>query len=175
MKTIHTRNRVASFVIAILLLLPISPALAGGAHKHHGGGGDVFVTFTKWGSGANPSDSTLGFFAGIVGGDVTGTFVGEVLIKKVSANPLLTNGMVHLEAIYEVQAGTHQGNHSFTALIQGGQNLVTGAAVLDGAILAGWRLGAPVHVHYQKISSCAGNQAGPCFQGTIEIERDSED
>ena len=46
-----------------------------------------------------------------------------------------------------------------------------GAALLDGVILAGWRTGAHVHVEFQKISSCAGKPAGPCFEGTIHIER----
>jgi len=166
MTTLRNRSRVASFVIAILLLLPISSAVAGAAPKpkHHGGGGDVIVTFTKW-------ITTYPAMAGFVGGDVRGVFVGEVLDRKVSTNPLLTSGMIRLEAIYEVQAG----RHSFTALIQGGENAVTGAAVLDGVILAGWRTGELVHVEFQQKADCPGAPAGACFQGTIQIERDSDD
>jgi hypothetical protein len=78
--------------------------------------------------------------------------------------------VIGLEAMYEVQAG----DRSFTALIRGGQN-AAGAALLDGVILAGWRTGAQVHVAYQKTSSCAGKPAGPCFEGTIHIERAPED
>ena len=36
MKTISIQTRFASFVIAILLLLQISPALAGGPHEQRG-------------------------------------------------------------------------------------------------------------------------------------------
>jgi hypothetical protein len=82
-----------------------------------------------------------------------------------------TTGTVALDALYEVQAG----DHSFTALIQGGQNNVTRKALLDGVILDGWRTGARVHVEYTVISGCAGMPAGPCFEGTIRILRDSDD
>ena len=53
-----------------------------------------------------------------------------------STNPAV-NSIVRLEAIYEIRAG----DHSFTALIRGGTNNLTGAAQLDGVVLAGWRTG----------------------------------
>jgi hypothetical protein len=109
--------------------------------------------------------------AGLVGGDVSGVFVGEVLQRQVSTNPLLTSGMIRLEAIYEVQAGAH----SFTAMIRGGENSVTGAAVLDGVILAGWRTGEPVHVEFQQKANCVGAPPGACFEGTIHIDRASKE
>ena len=63
---------------------------------------------------------------------------------------------------------------SFTALIRGGQSGDTAAALgigrLDGVILSGWRAGARVQVIFQKVASCAGKPAGPCFEGTIQIE-----
>ena len=67
------------------------------------------------------------------------------------------------------------GNHSFTALIRGGQNNETGTAILDGVILGGWRTGELVHVEYEVRADCAGAPAGTCFQGTIHIERASRD
>ena len=108
--------------------------------------------------------------AGIVGGDVAGDFVGEVLDRRVSTTGTVTAQIVALDALYEVQAG----DHSFTALIQGGQNNVTRKAMLDGVILDGWRTGARVHVEFSVISGCAGKPAGPCFEGTIRILRDSD-
>jgi hypothetical protein len=50
---------------------------------------------------------------------------------------------------------------------------VTGAALLDGVILAGWRTGAPVHVAFDTITTgCFGAPAGKtCFVGTIHVGR----
>lgn len=79
--------------------------------------------------------------------------------------------IVFLEAIYAVQSG----KRSFTALIRGGQDNETNRAILDGVILSGWRTGAPVHVEFDVIGSCAGKPQGPCFKGTISISRDSKD
>ena len=62
------------------------------------------------------------------------------------------------------------GDHSFTALIHGGQNNQTGGAVLDGVILGGWRTGDRVHVEYRVKTNCLGAPAGTCFQGTIRID-----
>jgi hypothetical protein len=148
----------------------------------------VEVAFTKWRTAQIPplpAVTVRSLFAGIVGGDLgEGDFVGEVLDRKVSTpctafDPLcppgttpatITGSIIALHAVYEVQVG----EHSFTALIQGGTNGVTTAALLNGVILAGWRTGAPVHVAFQTISSCTdrdGVTHGPCFQGTIRIER----
>ena len=201
MKTIGVQSRIVSLVIAIPLLLQISPVLAGGppddqiammqgsrfpgspvaatekAEDRHRG--RVEVTFTKW---AKPGSTTaFSLFEGFTGGDVAGAFVGEVLDRRVSQPQPHHNGIVSLEAMYEVQAIGE--NRSFTALIRGGTNTVTGAALLDGVILAGWRTGARVHVEFQTMpapspteSGCAGAPAGKtCFQGTIRIERDSKD
>jgi len=184
MKTMGVQSRVVSLVIAIPLLLQISPVLAGGppdeqlamtqGSRSPGSpvpatekAGDkhrrrVEVTFTKW-------TTTSPLMAGVTGGDVAGVFVGEVLQRQDSANGRIRR----LEAMYEVQAVDV--DHSFTALIRGGTNLFTGAALLDGVILAGWRTGARVHVEFQTLTSCDGKPAGPCFQGTIHIDRASED
>ena len=121
------------------------------------------ITFTKW-------FTAYPLMTGFTGGDAPGTFVGEVLQRQVSVNPGL-NGIVRLEAVYEVQAG----DRSFTALIRGGSNNVTGAAVLDGVILAGERTGAPVHVTFQTVPGAIGCLGAPigatCFEGTIHVGR----
>ena len=185
MNNIDLRRCVASFGTAAVFVLQISPALAGppqadiavaqgarfpglpvhGADKaRKGDPAPVEVTFTKW--------ITTGLnLAGETGGDVPGVFGGEVLQRIVSTNSNITQ-IIALEAIYEVQA--YNGRHSFTALLRGGQTGDTtaalGSAILDGVILAGWRTGAQVRVEFQKISSCAGKPAGPCFQGTMYID-----
>jgi hypothetical protein len=172
-----TQSRlIASATIASVLLLNMSSAsLANGApnrrHEH-----DTVVTFTKWVTAVvppNPGEAAASRFlmAGIVGGDVAGDFVGEVLDRRVSTTGTITAQIVALDALYEVRAG----DHSFTALIQGGQNNTTRKALLEGVILDGWRTGARVHVEFTVISGCAGKPAGPCFEGTIRILRDSDD
>ena len=125
----------------------------------------VEVTFTKW-------ITTYPLMEGVTGGDIHGLFVGEVLQRQVSVNPNL-NAVVRLEAIYEVQ----DGGRSFTALIRGGTDAVSGAAFLEGVVLAGWRVGAPVHAQFQTLpGGCAGAPAGAaCFEGTIRIGRAPRD
>ena len=110
--------------------------------------------------------------AGFTEGDVEGAFLGEVLNRQVSLN----GRVIWLEAIYEVQAG----DHSFTALIRGGTGetiagepaSVSGAALLDGVILSGWRIGAKVHVAFQTTTNCADAPTpDTCFKGTITVSQ----
>lgn len=149
----------------------------------------IDVTFTKWrtaGVAASPGVPARHLFKGVVGGDLgDGSFVGEVLDRQVSTPctsttldppcsatvPTITGSIIALQAIYEVQVG----EHSFTALIDGGTDGATGAALLNGVILAGWRAGAKVHVEFATIPGAIGcvNKGGPagatCFQGTIRV------
>lgn len=175
----HRRSRIISSVIAIVLLLHVSPALASGATQDDDGERGVVVRFTKWVTAVVPANPALVaprrlLMAGIVRGDVgAGAFVGEVLDRKVSTLGNITVPIVALHAIYEVQAG----EYSFTALIQGGQNNA-GRGLLDGVILEGWQTGARVHVEFRTLSSCIdrdGVTHGPCFRGTIRILADSDD
>ena len=160
MSTTRTHRRVTSLVGAVVMLLPVSLAMSEG---HGDRNRPVEVTFTKW-------VTTFPLMEGYWGGDPANIYVGEVFQRQVSVNPGL-NGIVRLEAIYEIQ----NGDHSFTALIRGGTNAVTGDAILDGVILAGWRVGAPVRVEFQTIpgtTGCVGAPPGaPCFQGTIHVGR----
>jgi hypothetical protein len=189
MKTIGVQSHVGSFVVAVALLLQISPALAGAPdaapamtqgsrvpgfpvpstdaarNKHR----TVVITFTKW-------ITTYPLMTGFTGGDVAGDFVGEVLERQVSRDLRV----IKLEAIYEVQSG----EHSFTALIRGGTGETkkgepandSGAALLDGVILTGWRTGAKVHVAFQTTTNCPGTTDVPkCFRGTITVSPDSQD
>ena len=166
------RRLLAAVMIAFVLLLNMASARAtpDDHHKH-----DTIVTFTKWVTAVVPpipgeAAASRFLMAGIVGGDVAGDFVGEVLDRRVSTTGTVTAQIVALDALYEVQAG----DHSFTALIQGGQNNATRKALLEGVILDGWRTGARVQVEFNVISGCDGKPAGPCFEGTIRILRNSD-
>ena len=170
MKT-HRRLVASAMIASVLLPSALANGAPNGRHKR-----DTIVTFTKWVTVVVPpipgeAVASRFLMAGIVGGDVAGDFVGEVLDRRVSTTGTVTAQIVALDALYEVQAG----DHSFTALIQGGQNNATRKALLDGVILDGWRTGARVHVEFTVISGCPGKPAGPCFEGTIRILRDSDD
>ena len=200
MKIIGVQSRVSPFVLAVVLLVQLSPALATGQPdarqatiqgSHFPGipvpstettrdrrRGPVEVTFTKWVTGPVfvPDNFGItegrGLMEGFTGGDIPGIFVGEVLQGQPSANPALQAGISKIEAIYEVH--DLNGNHVFTALIRGGTNRATGAALLEGVVLAGWRTGARVHVAFQTMTNCAGAPAGKCFQGAIRVGRAPE-
>ena len=163
-------------IFVVLIMSLMSWAVVTRASGDPGGGGQpVVITFTKWISGGSAPDFWL---AGVVGGDVVGGFAGEVLTLQNTTNPNITS-ITRLAAIYEIQDNT--GSHSFTALIQGGQDNQTDKALLDGTILGGWRTGARVHVQFKQINdsavcTSAGAPSGtrPCFQGTIRIPPDSQ-
>jgi len=169
------------------MLLPVFPVSVAMAEGKGDPNRPIEVTFMKWRTAVLPPSGveTRSLFKGIVDGDLgTADFVAEVLGRQAStpctalAPPCppdipVTGSIAALQAIYEVQAG----EHSFTALIQGGTDGVTGAALLDGVILAGWRTGAPVQVDFQTISAATGGCAGAppatttCFAGTIHVGR----
>jgi hypothetical protein len=175
---IQSIGRFVSACLLAFVVAPPGPAFATDATDSGGRDHDrpIVVTFTKWITTVVPpvpgeAMPSRFLMAGIVGGPLSGTFVGEVLDRKVSTTGTVTVPIVALDALYEVVAG----DHSFTALIQGGQNNTTHKALLDGVILDGWRTGARVHVEFTVIATCAGKPAGPCFQGTITVAPDSED
>ena len=98
MRTIPIDTRVVSFVAAIVLLFNVAPTIAGDQFDRNR---PVELAFTKW-------VTAFPLMEGVVEGDRA--FVGEVLQRQVSVNPNL-NGIIRLEAIYEVQ----DGDRSFTA------------------------------------------------------------
>jgi hypothetical protein len=173
MSTTRTRRRVTSLVGAIVMLLPVSLAMAAG---HDDRNRPVEITFTKWGVTAPPPPAAqppFGLIEGFAGDGPVGSYVGEVLWRQASLN----GHVVGLEAMYEFL----DGDRSFTALIRGGQN-AAGAAHFDGVILAGWRAGARVQVVYQRyvaiagMPSCAGAPVNKtCFEGTIHVGRAPRD
>jgi len=121
----------------------------------------VVLTFTKW-------FTTYPAMTGNIPSYGDGTFAGTILKRTAFDNGVI----VQLEARYMVTDPS--GSHSFTALIQGTENLVTANAVLNGVVTEGWMVGARVHVTFQIITPCA-LATGPsvpnvCFQGTIRIQ-----
>jgi hypothetical protein len=127
------------------------------------GGDPVEVTFTKW-------ITAFPAMAGVTGSDVPGTFTGAVL----SRDPFDNGTIVQLEARYEITGADSA--HSFVAHIEGKQNNPTQQAVLNGTVIAGWLVGAQVHVTFDVIVPAAGTSCVPaapvnrtCFQGTIRI------
>jgi hypothetical protein len=196
MRVIGVRSGVYQVLVLVMLMGQLSPTLATAQSNWRQaaiqdntqtaglrGYGPVEVTFTKWRTAVLPPTGvpTRFFFKGFVGGDVgAGDFVGELLDRKLSTActafdppctpgvtpPTITTPITALHAIYEVQAG----ERSFTALIQGGSNGVTGAAILQGVVIAGWRTGASVSVTFQTLTNCDNAPAGACFRGVIRIE-----
>ena len=94
----------------------------------------------------------------------TGTFAGKILKRTAFANGVI----VQLQALYMVTDPS--GSRSFTALIEGTENLVTSTAVLNGVVTDGWMVGARVHVTFQVITPCEFGTRNQCFQGTIRIQ-----
>jgi hypothetical protein len=173
MRTTRTRTRVTLLVGAVVMLLPGSLAMAAGDHDPNR---PIDVSFTKW-------VTMFPLMQGYWGDNPANEFVGEVFQRQVSQRladtcflPAPNCGrIIRLEALYEFR----NGDHSFTALIRGGTSGDTGAAILDGTILFGWRVGARVHVEFQTIpgtaGGCVGAPAGAtCYQGTIHVGRPPE-
>ena len=132
----------------------------------------IEVTFTKW-------VTTSPLMEGFWGDDPANKFVGEILQRQVSQRQADTcflpapncGRVIRLEALYEFHAGPHR----LAALIRGGTSGDTGAALLDGTVVFGFRVGAPVHVEFETIpgtTGCVGAPPGAtCFRGTIHVGR----
>ena len=163
MATFVVRRLVASFAVALVLVIHLGPASAAGQDQAQ----PVEITITKW---VDVQDG-IPLFVGFTGGDVVGTFSGQSFVGQTS----LDGRVRRIEAQYSVD----DADRSFSAIIRGGGNPAAGHAILDGVILAGWRTGALVHVEFDTIpapspteSACYGVPVGvTCFQGTIRIGR----
>ena len=172
-------RRVALLVGATALLLQTSPSMAGDQfHSQR----PVAITYTKWVNTVPqvPPAPSINLLEGITGGDVVGTFSGEVLRSQLGSTLDAGIQIQLIEAVYRVTGDN--GGPSFTALLRGGRtNTPTGGdALLDGFILDGWRTGAPVHVEFTRIPApspsgfaCAEvpRPGLACFQGTIHVGR----
>ena len=103
------------------------------------------VTFTKWVTGNVLVPDNLEWAGSSWKGSPEAIF-GHLrrggASRATESEPGPENGGRKLEAIYEVH--NLNGNHVLTALVPGCANRATGAALLDGVILAGSRTGARV-------------------------------
>jgi hypothetical protein len=157
-------NRVAVFVCALALLLQATVARAQSALVDQAR--PTVIQYSKWAEVVNG----IRLLKGFTGGDVVGDFSGQVFVREMSADGKLTR----LEAEYAVE-----GERSFTAMMRGGADALTGAAILDGTILAGWRKGARIHAEFITIAApspaepaCPGHPPGlNCNLGTIWVGR----
>jgi hypothetical protein len=113
-------------------------------------------TFEKWFTAypAMTGNTSLG----------NGTFAGQIVSRTAFANGVI----VKLEALYQLTDPS--GNQSFTAHIQGTENLETMSAVLNGVITDGWRTGSRVHVTFDVIAPCPIHNRVTCFRGTIRVQ-----
>ena len=93
-----------------------------------------------------------------------GTFAGQILSRV----PFDNGVIVKLEALYQLTDPS--GSQSFTARIEGTENLETLSAVLNGVITDGWRAGSQVHVTFDVIAPCPIHNRATCFRGTIRVQ-----
>ena len=135
---------------------PMSPDTHPGASLGADQSSPTEVTFEKWFTTFPTMTGNTSYGAG--------TFAGEVL----SLRPFDNGVIVQLQARYEVTDPS--GSNSFTALIQGTENLETLTAVLNGVVTEGSMVGARVHVTFQVIRPCQIVAKPVCFQGTIRIQ-----
>jgi hypothetical protein len=117
----------------------------------------VELTFDKW-------FTTYPAMTGNIPGYGDGSFAGTILKRTAFDNGVI----VQLQALYMITDPS--GDHSFTAAIEGTENLQTASAVLNGVITAGWMIGARVHVTFQVITPCRVVVKPVCFHGTIRIQ-----
>ena len=161
MNTIRIHSRAAALVCALALLTQVSPIRAEG----QGNSNPVDFTFTKWGIVTVPGGGMSGF----INGDPTvPSFIGHLF----TSGPSFNFHLRRIEAMYEVV----DGDRSFVAMMRGAQN-ASSFAILDGVILDGWRIGAPVHVEFVARTPAAGGCVGApatvtlCWEGTIHVGR----
>jgi hypothetical protein len=160
MKNVRRRIVLLTCVSGLLLHLPLA------AIGNDGQGRTFKISYSKWAD----TTSAPGFrlLRGFTGGDIVGDFFGQVLVRELSWD----GRVLRLEAEYSVT-----GDQSFTALLRGGADPLTGDAILDGTVLAGWRTGAPVHAEFATIPApsandpaCPGHPVGlPCNLGTLWV------
>jgi hypothetical protein len=105
---------------------------------------------------------------------VLGAFSGTILTRTVSADGFI----IHLKAQYVIAEPRWSGP-SFTAVIEGDEDLHTQTAVLTGVVTEGWRRGAPVRVTFDVLTPCTVATAPlgtkTCFRGVIRVGEQNED
>jgi len=141
--------------LALTLLFQTSRAIADNSAP-------VRLTFEKSFAGGGPAPY-LFHFTGSFSGDFNGTLYTGVLVRQAIDKQ---GQIIHLEADYVFTAVDEI--HSFTAHVEGNENLHTGKAVLNGVVTEGALEGAQVQVQFDVLG-------GGRFQGTIRIMPASAD
>ena len=160
MKIINVLKFALPAALAVAVLLQTSVTRA----DDHGNKGDrdAKVTFTKWITAFPNQPGLIANMAGVVGGDVgDGVFTGEVL------QMITGNGVTEIVAFYHFNGP----KHSFTALnhiVQTGLK-----AVITGVVTDGWLKGHAVEGEYTQITLVHDGITSDAYQGTLEIEGDS--
>jgi len=157
-----TKRRFVGLIAAVIVAASIAAASARTqtGHARDADSTGLDLTYTKWIAPGFPN------LVGVVGGDIVGKFGGAVYQRTVNGN------LVHLDAIYVVIAPDPA--KSFTAHVEGTEDLSTLKAVLDGRVVDGFMNQAHVHVQFDVIT-CTQAPNGTCFQGTISVRRSSHD
>jgi hypothetical protein len=162
MKIINVLKFAVPAALAVAVLFQTSVTRADDHGKK--GNRDAKVTFTKWITAFPNQPGLIANMAGVVGGDVgDGVFTGEVLKMDYVTVP----GVTEIVAFYRF-TGT---KHSFTALnhiVQTGTK-----AVITGVVTDGWLKGHAVEGEYTQITLVHDGITSDAYQGTLEIERDS--
>jgi hypothetical protein len=97
---------------------------------------------------------TGGIWNGTVSGDVNGNLTTQLLSAR-PAGPIL-----HVTFAWIIDAD----ENSFTAVLDGTLNTITGQVEMDGTVVEGWLVGARVHEEGQLVDPATGR-----FQGEIVI------
>jgi hypothetical protein len=125
---------------------------------------DAKATFTKWITAFPNQPGLIATMAGVVGGNVgEGLFTGEVL--KMSTDNV--TGVTEIVAFYHFNGP----NHSFTALVHVEQTGLK--AVIIGVVTDGWLKGHAVEGEYTQITLVHDGITSDAYQGTLEIQGDS--
>jgi hypothetical protein len=135
------------FVIAILAALALAAFPHAASASASGGLSPIQLQFDKQG-GAN----------GVWNGTVTGDAAGSLTTQLLSLDP--AGPILKVSFAWIVDAG----DQSFTAVLYGTLNTLTGEVEMDGTIVEGWLFGAQVHEEGQLVDPVAGR-----FKGTITI------
>jgi len=155
MKPVRSHSLVVSLVSMIVLLLQISPVMAGGPARS---ARPFEVHFDKCFD--RQGDAPYLFtFSGTASGDVSGTLEARIVVFMPDVQP----NQYHVQADYVV-AGTLD----FTARVGGRANTTTNLAVLRGFVSEGpaWLIGAGVHDEFQDYVRADGTS---CSRGTLYI------
>ena len=168
MKIIKNFTLAAVAVIAVTLLFQPSVTLAGGNGKQDEHGQQAKVSFIKWVTDVPFRPGLIANMGGLVGGEVgTGTFTGELLLNE----PTATGS--HKVAVYHFNGP----EHSFTAVVNVVQTGVgPGAtAAITGIVTDGWLRGHALEGEYTEIQCSHDGITSSCWEGSLEIQRDSRD